>query len=206
MLPIRYSFTPATANTTGYAASVTGATFTLTNTQATDFLAHRVTVLNNTVTNHSGKTLTFLGIDVDGHSITETVAAPAGSATITTNKYYKTLSSVTISATIGADTFSIGWAAQFISPTIGLDRNGGIVGLNVIVTGTINFTVQQTFDNIQTLNRGTIRWMNQDDAALVSATANVNGNYIASVIATRLVINSYNAGATIYYNITQRYV
>jgi len=206
MLPIRYLFTPANASTTGFAASVTGATFTLTNTAATDSLAHRVTVLNNTATNHSGKTLTFTGTDVDGLPLTETIAAPAGSATVTTVGYYKTLTSVTISATIGADTFSIGWAAQFISPTIGVDRNGGIVGLNVIVSGTINYTVQQTFDNIQTLVRTSINWMNNDDTTLVSATANANGNYIAGIIATRLVVNSYSPAATIEYNITQRYV
>jgi hypothetical protein len=206
MLPIRYSFTPANASTTGFAASVTGATFTLTSTAATDSLAHRVTVLNNTVTNHSAKTLTFTGTDVDGFALTETIAAPGASATVTTTGYYKTLTSVTVSATIGADTFSIGWAAQFISPTIGLDRNGGITGLNVIVSGTINYTIQQTFNEIQTLTRTSINWMDNDDSALVSSVVNSNGNYIVSVIATRLVVNSYSSGATIQYNITQRYV
>lgn len=204
MNPIRYSFAPATASTTGYAASVTGATFTLTNTTATDLLAHRVTVLNNSATNHSAKTLTFTGTDVDGFALTETIAAPAGNATVTTTGYYKTLTSVTVSATIGASTFSIGWAAQFISPTIGLNYHGGITGLNIIVTGTINYTIQQTFNNIQTLDRTTINWLNQDDSTLVAATASSNGNYIAGVIATRLVVNSYSASATIQYNITQR--
>lgn len=206
MLPIRYSFTPANASTTGFAASVTGATFTLTSTAATDSLAHRVTVLNNTVTNHSAKTLTFTGIDVDGFALTETIAAPAGSATVTTTGYYKTLTSVTVSATIGASTFSIGWAAQFVSPTIGVDRNGGIVGLNIVVSGTINYTVQQTFDDIQTFVRTGIEWTNNDDTALVSATTTKNGNYIAGIIATRLVVNSYSSGASIRYHITQRYV
>lgn len=206
MLPIRYLFTPANASTTGYAASVTGATFALTNTAATDSLAHRVTVLNNTATNHSAKTLTFTGTDVDGHALTETIAAPAGSATVTTTGYYKTLTSVTVSATIGGDTFSIGWAAQFISPTIGLDRNTGIVGVFTNVTGTINYTIQDTSDNIQTLVRSSINWVNNDDITLVNATTSLKGNYFATVIATRLVVNSYSSGATIEYNIIQRYV
>lgn len=204
MLPIRYSFTPANASTTGFASSVTGATFTLANTAATDSLAHRVTVLNNTATNHSGKTLTFTGTDVDGLPLVESIAAPAGSATVTTAGYFKTLTSVTISATIGSDTFSIGWNNQFVSPTIGVNRNGGIVGLNVIVTGTINYTVQQTLNNIQTLDRTSINWLPNDDTTLISATASANGNYVAGIIATRLVINSYSSGATIEYNITQR--
>lgn len=206
MLPIRYSFTPANASTTGFAASVTGATFTLTANAATDGLAHRVTVLNNTATDHSGKTLTFTGTSVDGVAQTETIAAPGSSATVTTTGYYKGLASVTVSATIGADTFSIGWNNQFISPTIGTDRGGGIVGLNVIVTGTINYTVQQTLDDIQAANRSTIAWLNNDDTTLVGATASANGNYIAGIIGTRLVVNSYSSGATIRFNITQRYV
>lgn len=205
MLPIRYSFTPSNLSTTGYATSVTGATFTLTANSVTDTFAHQVTVLNNTATNHSAKTLTFTGTDVDGFALTETIAAPAGNATVTTAGYYKTLTSVTVSATIGADTFSIGWNNQFISPAIGVDRNGGIVGLNIILTGTINYTVQQTFNSIQTSTRTSINWMNNDDTSLVAATANANGNYIAGIIATRLKVNSYTNGATIQFNITQRY-
>jgi len=206
MLPIRYLFTPADANTTGFAASVTGDTFVLTANAATDALAHRVTVLNNDTTDYSGETLTFTGMDVDGLPLVETIAGPAGSATVTTVGYFKTLTSVVPSATIGSDTFSIGWNNQFVSPTIGTDRNGGIVALNIILGGTISYTVQQTLNNIQTLDRTSINWMNNDDTTLVNATTNKNGNYIGSIIATRLVINSYDSGATIEYNITQRYV
>jgi hypothetical protein len=206
MLPIRYSFTPANENLTGFASNVTGATWTLTATACTDGLAHQVSLRNDSATNHSAKTATFVGTDVDGHALTETISMPAGSATVETTGYFKTLTSVTPSATIGADTMDIGWVDEFISPTIGLDRNGGIVGLNIIVTGTINYTIQQTFNDIQTLTRTSINWLNNDDTALVASTASGNGNYIAGVIATRLVVNSYSSGATIQYNITQRYV
>jgi len=48
--------------------------------------------------------------------------------------------------------------------------------------------------------------MDNDDTTLVTATANTNGNYITGIIATRLVVNSYSSGATIQYNITERYV
>jgi hypothetical protein len=206
MLPIRYSFTPANENLTGFASNVTGATWTLTATACTDGLAHQVSLRNDSATNHSAKTATFVGTDVDGHALTETISMPAGSATVETTGYFKTLTSVTPSATIGAGTMDIGWVDEFISPTIGLDKNGGIVGLNIIVTGTINYTIQQTFNDIQTLNRTSINWLNNDDTALVASTASGNGNYIAGIIATRLVVNSYSSGATIQYNITQRYV
>jgi len=204
MLPIRYSFTPANADLTGFASNVTGATWTLTATAATDNLAHRISIRNDSATDHSGKTALLTGIDVNGHALTETVTLPVGSATIVSVSYFKTLTTVVPSATIGADTMDIGWASQFISPTIGLNFRGGIIGLNVIITGTINYTIQQTMDNIQTLVRTSIGWMNNDDPTLVAATTNQNGNYIAGVIATRLVVNSYSSGATIRYNITQR--
>ena len=207
MNPIRYSFTPADANLIGFASNVTGATWVLSATAATDSLAHRVSIRNDTANSHAGKTALLTGTDVDGHALTETVTLPGVSATVNSTSYFKTLTSIVPSSTIGEDTMDIGWVNEFISPTIGLDRSGGIVGLNIIVTGTINYTVQQTLNDIQTLTRTSIKWLNNDaTASLVAATASANGNYIAGIIATRLVVNSYSSGATIQYNITQRYV
>tara|TARA_R110002167_G_scaffold27695_1_gene94135 strand:- start:1186 stop:1806 length:621 start_codon:yes stop_codon:yes gene_type:complete len=204
MLPIRYKFTPANADLTGFASNVTGASWTLTATAATDALAHRVSIKNDSATDHSAKTALLTGTDVDGHALTETVALPAGSATTESTSYFATLTSIVPSATISADTMDIGWVDEFISKTIGLDWRAGDTGLNVIVSGTINYTVQQTFNEIQTTDRTTINWMDQDDTSLVSATTNQNGNYIVGVIAARLVINSYSSGATIELNITQQ--
>lgn len=204
MLPIRYKFTPADASLTGFASNVTGASWTLTATAATDSLAHRVSIKNDSATDHSGKTALLTGTDVDGHTLTETVTLPAGSATVESSGYFATLTSIVPSATIGADTMDIGWVDEFISKTIGLDWRAGDTGLNVIVSGTINYTAQQTFNEIQTNDRTTINWMNQDDLSLVSSTTNQNGNYIVGVIAARLVINSYSSGATIEFNITQQ--
>jgi hypothetical protein len=201
MLPQRYSFTPANANLTGFASNVTGASWSLTATAATDNLAHQVSLRNDSATDHSGKTATFVGTDVDGFPLTETISMPGASATVETTGYFKTLTSVTPSATIGADTMDIGWVDEFISPTIGLDWRGGIVALNCIISGTISATIQQTEDDIQVTDRTTINWMNNDDPSLVNFTANVDGNYNAIPIATRLVVNSYSSGATIKYNI-----
>lgn len=206
MLPIRYSFTPANENTAGFASAVTGATWALTLNACTDNYAHQISLKNNSLTNHSGKTATFVGTDADGFDLTETIAMPIASSTVKTTKWFKTLTSVTPSATIGIDTMDIGWVNQFISPTIGLDYYGGINALNVIISGTINYTIQQTLNKIQTTNRTTINWVNIDDTNLVSANSNKNGNYIALPIATRLLVNSYNSGATIQYNINQRNV
>jgi len=145
----RYTIAPANTNTAGFATAVTGATFTLTTTSSGDSLAHKVTVLNNSATDHSGKTLAIVGFDADGRDQTETLTAPAASVSVTSAKYWLTLTSITPSATIGADTFNIGWANTFVTKTFPINWRRGNAGLSLDVTGTINYDLQQTFDDIQ---------------------------------------------------------
>jgi hypothetical protein len=196
------TYSPATLSTTYFAASVTGATFTLTNTAVTDNLAHQVTVLNNTATDHSGKTLTFTGTDQDGKAQTETIAAPAGSATVTTTKYYLTLTSVTVSATIGSDTFSIGYKNTFVSPTIPCNWRGGMASIDVTVTGTINFGVEQSWDDIQT-KTPPFTWV-VNNAGETNLTAKTQIVLQALPKAYRLNVASYSASATITISFIQR--
>lgn len=106
------------ADTDGLGNEVTGATFTLTANSAGDSLAHKITVKNNTATDHAAKTIALVGTDADGNAQTETLTGPGTSATVTSTKYFKTLTSATPSATIGADTFDIGWAADAVSPWV----------------------------------------------------------------------------------------
>jgi len=63
------------------------------------------------------------------------------------------------------------------------------VSLQAVVTGTANYTIQQTLDN--PLKEGaTITWFNHPDTALVNATANQQGNYAYIPTAVRVVLNS----------------
>lgn len=196
------TYSPATASTTFFAASVTGATFTLTNTAVSDGLAHKVTVLNNSVTDHSGKTLTLTGTSQDGKAQSESFAAPAGSATVTSTLYYATLTSVTISATIGADTFSIGYNNTFVSPTIPCNWRGGMASIDVTVTGTINYGIEQSWDDIQTKTTA-FTWV-VNNAGETGLTAKTQIVLQALPKAYRLNVASYNAGATITVSFIQR--
>jgi hypothetical protein len=197
-------FTPAAASTTGFAASVTGATFTLTATSSGDGLAHRVTILNNSATDHSGKTLTLTGTSPDGKAQTETFAAPGSSATVTSPLSYLTLTSITVSATIGADTFSIGWNNSFVGATEPINWRGGAAQINVDITGTINYDLQQTFDDIQFKTTAFV-W-GVAIAGHAAATADLNYLYEGHPKAIRIVCNSYNTGATVVLSYTQRNV
>lgn len=144
------TFSPITASLTGFASNVTGAAWTLSVTAPTDGLAHTVTIRNDAAVDHSGKTALLVGTDANGNAITETLALPGVSATVTSTKYFKTLTSVTPSATIGADTMDIGWSAVSISPVIPLDhKSANAAYVYADISGTINFTGEETPSDVQ---------------------------------------------------------
>ncbi len=209
VLPIYQSYAPSTASTTGFASNVTGGTWTLTANAAPDGYAHQITLHNDSATDHSAKTVTYVGTNPDGKAQTYTMNMPGANATVTSTYYFKTLTSATPSATIGADTMDIGYAASFAGPTTPIDWGGNVIFTSVSVTGTINYTVQYTGDNIQgqppTYPPATPPYNWQADVgATTNATATASNTFTSSPIAMRIIVNSYSAGATIpYFTISQ---
>lgn len=175
--------TSVAADLTGFASNATGASFTLTATSVSDGLAHKVTVKNDTANDHSGKTLALVGTDADGNPQTETLTGPGILATVTSSKYFKTLTSADPSATIGSDTFDIGYAADAVSatlrPIISLNRSNGIfnIGFGVTISGTPNYTVQHTYDSAT--------WFNHSSVA--GETTAQEGAYTSPVAGIRLL-------------------
>ena len=198
----QYLIAPANTNTAGFATGVTGASFTLTATSSGDGLAHKITVLNNTATDHSGKTIALVGTDENGKAQTETLTGPAGSATVTSTKYFLTLTSATPSATIGADTFNIGWANTFVTKTFPINWRRGNAALNLDVTGTINLDVNETFDDIQ-VQTTHFTWV-VDSSSHSGITADTSLLWSAHPKAIRIKVNSFTNGATVMMSYTQR--
>jgi len=188
--PVKQSYTCAAANLIGFASNVTGATWTLTANTAGDGLAHLVTIRNDTVNDHSGKTITLTGINADGIAITETLAGPGISATVTSTKAYKQLTTITVSATIGADTFDIGWSAVAFSPWINFDFHAKPFSASaaVFVGGTINFDLQHTYNEDDDLSTSSTF------TALSGQTVNAEKAYTAPVVAVRAKVNSHTSG------------
>ena len=179
------------ADLTGFASNVTGATFTITTTATTDSLAHQVSIRNDTANDHSGKTVTLVGTDANGKALTEVVTGPAGSATVESTGYFKTLTSATPSATIGADTFDIGWVDEVASVTYPIDYLSPYAcNIHVDVTGTIDFTVQQTFADV--LAGTAAVWTSI--SALASKTADTTSTAAVGATAIRVIVNSYSSG------------
>lgn len=194
----------ADASLTGFASNVTGAAFTLTASAATDGLAHQVSIRNDSVTDHSGKTVTLVGTDQNGRALTEVVTAPGTSATVESAGYFLTLTSATPSATIGADTFDIGWVDEISSKTIPLNwRSSAAAPIYIDVTGTINFTAQETLQNVFDAARDgtTVIW--RDITALSAKTADTVGAATVGATAIRFVVNSYSSGAEAQMYVTQ---
>ena len=195
----QFSYTPADDNLTGFASNVSGAAFTLTATTPGDGMAHLIIVTNDSVTDHSGKTIALVGTDAQGNAQTETLTGPGTSTTSTSTKYFKTLTSATPSATIGADTFDIGWTDDVISPIFVPDykQSPFNMGIGLDVSGTISITIQHTFDDPfdKTLAYSSRTWLNH--SSLVSKTTDSDGNYAAPIRGIRVLVNSLTNGATV---------
>lgn len=201
------TYTPQDDNLTGFASNVTGATWTLSATTPNDSLAHLVTIRNDAATDHSGKTALLTGTDADGRAQTETMALPAGTATTTSTKYFKTLTSIVPSATIGGDTMDIGWKDTCITPMYPVNWRQGppfSISVGVDISGTINYDVQHRFDNIwgsATTGQGDSGWF--DHSSIAAKTADADGNYAYPITAARVLVNSLTAGATFTWYIIQ---
>lgn len=210
MRPKQLDFDPANANLTGFASNVTGAAFAITTTATSDGLAHQVSIRNDSATDHSGKTVTLVGTDADGRAQTEVVTGPAGSATVESTKYFKTLTSATPSATIGADTFDLGWVDEFVSQTIPLNWRADTPPIvQVVVTGTINFDIEGTLQDFRadpvapfTFNdQSDLEWFN--DANFTAKTASLTDDLaMPGYRAIRIVANSYTDTAELQVFIT----
>ena len=179
--------TCAALSAAGLAASVTGAAFALdSNLVATDGLAHKVTVTNLTNNSHAGKTLAIVGLGANSEAITETLTAPAGNGTVTSVNFYRAITSITPSATIGADTFSIGWTAAGRSKWLDVLRAPASVA--VYASGTINYDLQHSYaDNIADANS----YPFNGEAA---KTASVDHAYTSPISKVRVNVNSHTSG------------
>jgi hypothetical protein len=205
----RIDIDPADADLTGFASNVTGAAFTITTAATSDGLAHQVSIRNDSANDHSGKTVTLVGTDADGMPQTEVVTGPGASATVESAKYFKTLTSATPSATIGADTFDIGWLDEVVSQTIMLNRHAGFgTMLQLDVTGTLDVTVQVTGGRRQEYTgQESWPWIATTNTNLVGLTADKVGDIEPQMNACRILFNSYSSGAELqaYVSEEQRF-
>lgn len=73
---------------------------------------------------------------------------------------------------------------------IPLPRSPFNIGFGVVVSGTVTYTVQHTFDGTN--------WFDHDSADLVDATTNQDGNYAYPVAGVRLNVTAGAGTATMH--------
>jgi hypothetical protein len=192
-----------TAPTSDYfAAAVTGAIWTLTNNRTPEDTAYQVSLENLSITDHSAKTWTIVGKDADGKDQTETLAMPGSSATVESAGYYSYVTSITPSATIGADTMNITYADEAVSPTIVIAYSISNSTLAVIINGTANYTGQYTLSKIQ--DNSDLEFLDVPSTSSVyQQTASNSEVFIGKATALRVKINSFTGTQTNRIQITQ---
>ena len=160
-------------------------------------------VLFTTVADESGKTITVVGTDWNGNRIVETLTGPNATTGYTTYDF-KTVVSITASAAFtGAVTVGTNGIASSRPVRIDLDALPQIA-LAIDVTGTVNYTVQQTLDDPNDPGNPvayqSIVWLDHADTALVAATASKQGNYGYAPSWVRLLLNSGSGTAVLKVN------
>lgn len=145
----------------------------------------------------AGRTFTVSGLDVDGKSVSATLS---GTGICTT--YFKQVTAIGVDAAC-AGNISAGFAGTAASTTfvVNYKMENFKASLAAIVSGTINATVQHTFDNVfaSTWTAAGGTWFNHDDTDLVNLTANQNSNYAYPPTATRIIVNSVTSPGSVQY-------
>lgn len=150
-------------------------------------------VLITCVGNETGKTFTLTGTSYNDRVQSETLAGP-NATTVQSVLDYKTVTSITISAA-AAGAITVGTNSVASSRWLRLDNWAfPQVAIQCDVTGTVNYTVQQTLDDPNNENLpyspALVNWVNHPDSNLVGATATVQGNYGYAPLFARVTLNS----------------
>lgn len=188
------------ASANGIAQSQTPSTsFTLNGSLGTTLDYARI-ILFTSAGNESGKNITVNGTDADGNTITETITGP--NTTAVTTKYFKTITSITVSSAFGGacTVGTRGTTLSAVSKTIPVDSKDQFAPVIAVdVTGTINYTVQETFNNI--LKDGTSSATFTSVTALTSQTTDLSTHLTRGATGVRIIINSYSSGAELQMRI-----
>jgi len=147
---------------------------------------------------------TVTGTDADGRALVEVVTGP-NATTVETVGYFKTVTSVAIDgATVGSVT--VGTTDELASQTIPIDRIATTAcAIAVDVTDTIDYTVQQTLEDVQQAGfkpQQDAAW--HDISALADKTADLVGAAAVHATAIRLVTNSFSSGAELQMHVSQQ--
>ena len=154
-------------------------------------------VLITQAADETGHTFTVYGTTDSGAAISEAVAG-SSAASVHTNASFKTVTQVAISAA-ATGALQVGTNGVGATPWRPVDWFTEIAnfGLSVIVTGTVNYTMNYTYEdpnNPIVAGGSPTAW---PLTALSAKAANAEGNILFPIAAVQLVINSGTGSATL---------
>jgi len=174
MRPKRFTYTLIALDADGYLTTTEGtgagpwATFLA---QPGDGCSHPVTI--GSAADLSGITFTITGTDAEDRTISETITGP-NIATVTSVKYYATVTSLSASSTVGANTFTLGWTALAHTPIYPVDRfSTSPAVLAVDIGGAVTYSGQCTHGNVYELASDTLQFVNLIDMAALVADSSI---------------------------------
>lgn len=198
MRPITVTVGPlVTAVANGICLSQTGVTtFTLNGSLVSSGVAildttRRVAITSNNVDND--KYFTITGTSASGNIQTETLLGP-DTATVYTSLDFKTVTSVVASATVTGN-ITVGTNGVASSPWVMFDPYSfPQIALQCDVTGSVNYTVQQTLDDPNSSTNpvapSAVVWINNPTAGLVGASTDQQGSYAIGPLFAKVTLNS----------------
>ncbi len=150
-------------------------------------------VLLTTTADETTKTATLTGTNWSGNPISEVVTL-VNNSTVASVLDYKTLSSVVISAALTGN-LSVGTNGVAGSAWVMCDPWAlPPIGVQVNVSGTVNWTVQITYDDpnspTNAVAPASVAWLSSLDTNLVSKTATAAGSLANTPAYVRLLLNS----------------
>jgi hypothetical protein len=147
--------------------------------------------------NDSGITFTLFGTDWNGSPCSEVLQGTSGS-TVASTYDYATITRIATSGATSGSGVTVGTNGVASSRPVFLDPYGyATVSLQVVVTGTVNYTIQQTLDDPNSIGFPAVTWVNSSDSAVVAATATAQSNYAFAPYMTRVTLNS-GSGSVVY--------
>jgi hypothetical protein len=167
---------------------------------------HQFITITTTDTTH---TFTITGATSTGSLLTETVTGNGTSATSVLS--YSKVSSIVISGA-ATGTVTVGTSGIGTTSWVRLDEWASPpVGIQCDVTGTVNYTLQSTYDDPDgTTNRvspSAMQWINTNDTNAVNATGSVQSNFLFTPTFVRVLLNSGTGSVAmkvIQYNVASR--
>src|SRR5215813_7531014 len=151
----------------------------------------------------SGITFTVIGTNRTGSVISETVQGVNNPSTVTTTQDFKTVTSIT--HTVGTVSATTAASSEWVVLDTASDPMN--TGIAVYVTGTANYTVEYTYDDINNPYSATFPTVfNIGSGSLTSKTATADSQanpFNFPIFAVRLTLNSYTAGATVKMSVIQ---